>query len=863
MLEPSLRSSSLSRQIPLRGRYQRRDRSADLGERQDVSRRLSESIMDGRGALVVGEAGTGKTHLVSEALTRARAMGYAGRVVTVHGNAHEGEGILESVSPTLTSLSALAQEWRAEGGGAMLRVEDAHLLDPVSSRQLGWLMRQEELCVVATMRPSGATESPWFDLWRNGSAERIDVVGLSRGEVHAYLETRLGGPVGAEASWRIWEATAGRFDRLMPLINTLVAGGELFNLEGVWLWEGTARPDEQLLEIAQHDLRRLDEQARMVLEILSLLGAAPLGLLRDIAPTGAVEELQRRGLLVTGLERTAGGDYESVATPMHPMYAAAVRLGLSRRRREELLTLMTAEFMRPTTPVGLRLAYAGFAFDYGLPVDLDTVLALIEPGISISEPQLVLNVLNHGIRVVTDPAGLHGLLLKRAQAHWRLGDIAGLSADVQQAGGLIEAIEDPARRASALISTALLEALVDYQHRDDVPAALARIEAVGERLPAAAEEGRRLLTLMHVGLRLRSGDPDALAPALQLLTDEELAEHRLILVWPAVLTLAQRGDFSAALSLAAEFEDAMGSPTTLVPWAPLESDIGICLALLLSGEVEAAFGLAFHPLAAEQARHADHGLRQLADGVEAIATGAWSDAVAVFHTANVRYEVRDRSGFMAFSLAGEALARAAVGDRSRAADVLRRARAARLSTCVAIEPTLWLMWLDTVLWMGEPDAAAQARELADRAAARQLPRLELEACHRSLLVEVRAGQESGKERDRLLARIERLGAQVEGPRAGHVVAHARALAAGDEELALAAERALSRCGLWLPVAPPAGAGVLTRREREVAGLAAGGLSSKAIAERLVLSVRTVDSHLSRAFTKLGVHSREELARVMR
>jgi DNA-binding NarL/FixJ family response regulator len=54
---------------------------------------------------------------------------------------------------------------------------------------------------------------------------------------------------------------------------------------------------------------------------------------------------------------------------------------------------------------------------------------------------------------------------------------------------------------------------------------------------------------------------------------------------------------------------------------------------------------------------------------------------------------------------------------------------------------------------------------------------------------------------------------------------------------------------------------LTRREREVAMLAAQGLASKAIAEKLYLSVRTVDNHLSRAYEKLGVSGRDGLAAI--
>ena len=52
---------------------------------------------------------------------------------------------------------------------------------------------------------------------------------------------------------------------------------------------------------------------------------------------------------------------------------------------------------------------------------------------------------------------------------------------------------------------------------------------------------------------------------------------------------------------------------------------------------------------------------------------------------------------------------------------------------------------------------------------------------------------------------------------------------------------------------------LTRRERDVATLAAQGLSNRQIAEKLFLSSRTVELHLSRVFAKLGVSSRAALA----
>jgi DNA-binding CsgD family transcriptional regulator len=55
-------------------------------------------------------------------------------------------------------------------------------------------------------------------------------------------------------------------------------------------------------------------------------------------------------------------------------------------------------------------------------------------------------------------------------------------------------------------------------------------------------------------------------------------------------------------------------------------------------------------------------------------------------------------------------------------------------------------------------------------------------------------------------------------------------------------------------------GELTLTEQRTAELAAEGLSNKEIAARLVVSVHTVEVHLSHAYAKLGVRSRTQLAR---
>jgi len=84
-------------------------------------------------------------------------------------------------------------------------------------------------------------------------------------------------------------------------------------------------------------------------------------------------------------------------------------------------------------------------------------------------------------------------------------------------------------------------------------------------------------------------------------------------------------------------------------------------------------------------------------------------------------------------------------------------------------------------------------------------------------------------------------------------------ATGRRDRSLEALRRLGSAGRRA-VAAALGPGSLTRRERDVARVAAQGLSAKEIAERLFVGERTVESHLGSVYAKLGVDSKLDLVR---
>jgi len=188
---------------------------------------------------------------------------------------------------------------------------------------------------------------------------------------------------------------------------------------------------------------------------------------------------------------------------------------------------------------------------------------------------------------------------------------------------------------------------------------------------------------------------------------------------------------------------------------------------------------------------------------------------------------------------------ASAGDLAAASRAVTTAEA--IARAANLDYELALAWYAKAFVAARAGELEQAVALADASAARfAASRAEIEQARAHHLAGVIAAKAGQSERSR-----EAFGRA----KAGYTACRATWLLA-------AIARDQRRCAAQLPRRgrlAAAGFETLTSRERQIADLVATGLTNQQIATKLLLSRRTVESHLARIFPKLDIRSRAALA----
>jgi DNA-binding NarL/FixJ family response regulator len=837
------------------------------------------------GVVLAGAAGVGKTRLAREALTAAASRGMTVRWAAATASARglpfgafaTTLGTAGLDAPGLMQQATEALVAGADRRGVVVGVDDAHLLDELSAVLVHELALRRAAALVLTLRTGDQAPDAVTALWKDGHLRRLELQPLSEAETASALEAALAGPVHSATAKGLWDITRGNMLYLRQLVDGELEAGRLAEVEGVWRWSGRPQLSAGLTELVEARIGRLPDELRQVVEVLAFGEPLEVPLLAALTSAAAVEQAEARRLIEVVAE-----DQRLQARLIHPLYGEVQRARVGRLRARTLRGRIATELAGTAgRRSGDLLRRAMLALDSDLPPD----------------PQL-LNAATH-----------------RAAALINLPLAEQLSRAAVAAGGGFEARLTLATVLIGMSGTADAElaALTEHARTDAerVRAAVMRVTSLAfmQARPADAEAvlsaAQEAVAGEHAGLDLTAlratvdaflGRPrqamESAAVVLAAPSPPDQAVAYACAAQAAALGMVGRADEIDAVVARGRAAAARSQDAAWILWPITGQHI---MGLVAAGELRRADAVV-----------ADMG--ELTNAALAVEVSSFLRGLAhLAHgrvTTALRWLREAHAGFTGFGTAGGWLyaclimltrALAISGDTAAARSALDALEAARHPVFAFLLPEAML----ARAWV----AAAEGAVSEAVAAARDGAGIAKDAGQAAL--EVVALQAATGFGDRSVAdRLAELAIEVKGPRAPAAAAYAAALAAGDgaelqaasDQLgemgdllsaadaaahAAAAYRAEGRTGsahaaashaqrlaeACEGAATPALAALdplpLTMREREIANLAAAGLSNREIAQRLVVSVRTVEGHLYRASAKLGIATRDELAALLR
>jgi len=258
----------LPARLPTRWPLQGRRRELELA---------AGALARSHGAVLAGEPGVGKTRLAQEIMEVARRprppdpVGRrhpAGALDRVRRPGPPGAGGAGRGPGPAGDAPARAGRHVALPGdrGLVLGVDDAHLLDDASAALVHLAASTSTAIVVATTQTAHTGQDVVTTLWKEGLAERIELLPLTQEETAALAAEVLGGELDLRTAHRLWQTTRGNPLYLRELLLTGVGGGHLRRSDRVWRWRGPIRVGSRLAEVVQRRLGELGPELREALE---------------------------------------------------------------------------------------------------------------------------------------------------------------------------------------------------------------------------------------------------------------------------------------------------------------------------------------------------------------------------------------------------------------------------------------------------------------------------------------------------------------------------------------------------------------------------------------------------------------------
>jgi DNA-binding CsgD family transcriptional regulator len=836
------------------------------------------------GVLVVGAAGVGKTAIAREVAASLDTTAYVLFIrgtASMSGTPYGALSVLfldlettDDVTGSILMLQSLRETLlaRARGREVVLLVDNVQHLDDLSVMVLSFLAESRTARLLVTCeRPAGEPDE-FFELWRRGLLERVDLAPLTFAQSRRLLESLLGGALSGMAAVSLWRASRGSPRCLQAAVRDSMTRGRLVRSGNSWIWCGDnggagSGPRNDVLGA----LSGLSSEAREVLDVIVAVGPASIELLLSSCSAVALSELERTGLCLVQDEPP----YRMEA--VNDLIADGVRRDLMAGPRLALLQLLQRLDADERMTTSGRLNLLRWFLDTGTRLSEDYLVTMARLANEYDEPELALRAI--GCLTDTKRRGVPEQLRALVDTG-RIADGAALLERVEEGRNL-----DADERALLLCEQIrlLVRHPQDHRRAGEVLAELDRAvgaqcapenRSVADRAGAvavetAAYEGRfaDLTAAEEASDTLRSDTAAAL----------ERAAHRL-------LARSVTGEGPGAPRLMARLRR---------PWR--EEDAGpqhhtvreqLFIALMLEGHLDDALSLAAEQTLASGSWK-DPAVADTLRGCALAVTGQAKAGLEVLLPTIEQLRANDRSGLRALAEAAGAYCRALLGEEQDVhwvppAGISLKRMSWTQQSVFALFATL----VSSLL----ADSAAAARQFVLMADEQR------EAGHHGVelllrMQAVRLGQHAPQQVRLLLSRAQGLGT----PLAGACELFARGVQKADPHVLLEAAELSFSAGHWdlagsaallsmrlhdeedeplhfiraeqifrrthVPRRNASARRILTERERIFARMAAKGATNKEIAAAYHLSVRTVEGHILKAMAKLGISSRKQLVPV--